>query len=345
MSSKPTIAIDSYGGETSPDRALAAAAALSLSGRVRVVLVGDASELNTKLSALSYDPAHLRLVDAKTPYPRNTGDHLAAHRALKQTLPVCFQQLLEGEADALVTAAPEQLVWEAAIAHSEPLRPGLEPALAAVIPTVPRSSSDDPFALLLDVSGRSVTDASSLLTWSIFGSTYSRVVSGVRQPQLALLSTGRDRTQGPPAVVEAHQGLQRRGDIQFVGNIHAVDIPRGFADVVVCDGFTGNAVRGVLEGVTQLTVEAARYAWRSKIAWRAGLRLLSSGVGMLRQVSEFQKYGGAPILGLKHLVFVTKEGASQSALENSVRLAAKCVDRQLIASITAALDAAQLERQ
>ncbi|HAN29974.1 MAG TPA: hypothetical protein DCQ06_00115 [Myxococcales bacterium] len=338
MPTRPTIVIDSYGGVDSPLRALRVAADLSLTRRVQIVLVGHAPVLHAHLATLSYDPANLRLVGTSIDYPPHTGDHLAEHRVLHRTLPLCLSLLEQGEGDALVTAASESVVWQVVTERCQRIRADIAPAMAAVIPTLARSSSDDPFALVLDVSGNSSANARQLRSWAALGGAYSRVVSGVRRPEVALLSTGRDQDQGPQSVTQAYRALQTHTDIQFVGNIQAVDIPRGLADVVVCDGFTGNAVRGVLEGVTQLTVEAARYAWRSKFAWRAGLRLLSSGVGMLKQVSEFQRYGGAPILGLQQLVFVTQPDASQLALENGVRLAAKCVDRELLQALELALE-------
>lgn len=329
MAALPTLVIDTYGGTGAPDSILRAAAKQSLAKRAHLLLVGDAGVLQQKLAGLSYDPMRLRIVGAPAPYPRNTGDSLALTEAARAALPVALELLAEGEGDALVTASPAAVTWELARKHLQPLVPGLPPALASVVPTVPRSSSDDPFALVLDVSGDHLHSAESLVAFALMGASYAKVVSGTRSPQVSLLSTGLDPQDGPPAVVAAHRLLKRSASLQFVGNTRAVDIPRGYADVVVCDGFTGHAVRGLLEGLTDLTVDAARYAWKAKVTWRAGLRLLSQGVGMLKRVSEFKEYGGAPLLGLDRLVLVANPASSDVALGNAIRLAGKCVSRGL----------------
>lgn len=332
-----TIAIDAYGGGSAPDEVLRAAAAASLRSGPRIVLVGEMAAMQARLVETGYDPMRLRLVDGGAPFPRATGDDLARREAATAALPVAFGLLTSGEADALVSASPHDVVLQQAARHLPALVPGLPVAEAAVFPTMPRSSGDDPFALLLDVSGRRAAEPEMLVAWGRMGAVYARVVTGVRQPQVALLCTGLDAREGPPEVVAAHAGLREVAELRFVGNMRAVDIPRGYADVVVTDGFTGHAVRGLLEAVTDLTVEAARYAWKAKLSWRIGLRLLSKGVGQLKRVSDFQQYGGAPVLGLSHPVLIAAPESSEQAIHNAIRLAAKCVRRDLVGQLREAV--------
>ena len=334
---KPTIVIDTYGGASAPQGIVAAAARMARQGVARVVLVGDVARMQEHLSLLPYDPMTLRLVGAPATYPRVPGDTAAQARAARLGLPVAMELLQSGEADALVTASPQSLVLELAELHLAKL-PGLTAvAAAAVFPTMPRASGDDPLALLLDVSGRRATSAAELVAFAVLGSTYSRVVTGVREPHVALLSTGADPNDGPPDIVAAHQRLKRTVGLRFMGNITATDLARGHADVVVAVGLVGHTVRGLLEGLTTLTVEAARYAWRTKVTWQLGLRLLDRGVGMLRKVSEFQQYGGAPVLGLQQLVLIASPDSAEVAFENAVKLATRCTHRDLQKELATAL--------
>lgn len=336
--SKPTIVIDTYGGSQAPRLIVAAAARLSRQGVARIVLVGDVGQLQEFLSLLPYDPMALRLHPAPASYPRQASDTLAQARAARIGLPVAMQLLREGEADALVTASPQALVMELASVHLPKLPGSARLAAAAVFPTVPRASGDDPLALLLDVSGQRTQTAAELVEFAILGSTYARVVTGVREPHVALLSTGPDPGDGPPDIVEAHRLLKATPGLRFVGNVTATELARGHADVVVTDGLAGHAVRGLLEGLTTLTVEAARYAWKTRVTWQLGLRLLSQGVGMLRRVSEFRQYGGAPVLGLEHLVLVASPDSGEEAFENAIKLATRCTNRALQAELAAALN-------
>ena len=337
-----TIIVDTYGGSAAPQAALQAAARLSRSGGTRTVLVGDGADLHGRLAAIGYDPMRLRLVDTGVPCPPPSADHIARDRAAHAALPVALKLLANGEGDALITASHERLVLPLARAHLRPLGPGVPVAAAAVFPTMPRGSSVDPLALLLDVSGDCISTTEMLIGQARLGSVYARVVSGVRQPHVALLSTGLEAGDGPPAVVAAHRALRELPDLRFVGNLRAVDLPRGHADVVVTDGFTGHAVRGLLEGLTELTVDAARYAWKTKVTWRIGLRLLSQGVGMLRKVSEFKEYGGAPLLGLDGLVLIAAPDSGEAAFANAIRLAGKCVRRDLLGQLRETMAAAEV---
>jgi len=332
-----TIVLDTYGGLAAPVGIVQAAARIARSGIVRVVLVGDVPAMHDQLSLLPYDPMTLRLVSAPVGYPRRPGDTLAQAEAARVALPIAMALLRDGEADALVTASPPELVHQLAEEHL-PLLPGASAmAVAAVFPTVARGSGDDPLALLLDVSGRRARSAEDLVAYAIMGCTYARVVTGVAEPTVALLSTGVGAGDGPPEVVAAHALLRELAGLRFVGNVRAIDLSRGYADVVVTDGLVGHTVRGLLEGLTTMTVEAARYAWKTKVTWRLGLRLLSQGVGMLRQVSEFREYGGAPTLGLSKLVLVASPDSQALAFENALKLAARCLSRDLQGEMARAL--------
>ncbi len=340
MSIRPessTVIVDACGGADAPMDAVRAAARLSKTGGPHLILVGDAVDLQLRLSAIGYDPMRLRLVDSGVTCPPPGADHIARQEATRATLPIALALLAAGEGDALITASEAGVVLPLARAHLAALGPGAPVAAAAVFPTMPRSSSSDPLALLLDVSGETGATAEMLVGQARLGAVYSRVVSGIRQPQVALLSTGLEAGDGPAPVVAAHAALRQLPEVRFVGNLRATDLARGYADVVVTDGFTGHAVRGLLEGLTEMTVDAARYAWKARVTWRVGLRLLSKGVGVLRKVSEFKEYGGAPLLGLDGLVLIAAPDSGEAAFGNAMRLAAKCGRRDLLGQLRAAV--------
>jgi glycerol-3-phosphate acyltransferase PlsX len=337
MRRRTTVVLDTCGGHGAPTAVIRAAAR---QGVANIILVGDLAVLQGQLSLLPYDPTTLRLVPAPVGAPR-TGDTRAWAQAAAVALPIAMQLLVDGEADALVTASPPELVEQLAALHLPKLPHVDRLYTASVFPTVPRKEDGDPLALLLDVSGRRVQNAAELVQMAELGSTYARIVTGEPQPAVALLSTGPGALDGPPEVQAAHAALQVHGGLRFVGNLRPTDLARGYADVVVTDGLVGHAVRGMLEGLTSMAVEAARYAWKTKVTWRVALRLLAQGVGMLRKVSEFQAYGGAPLLGLQHLVLVAHEDSGEQAFDNAIRLAARCQSRDLQPALDAAMRAMQ----
>ena len=122
-------------------------------------------------------------------------------------------------------------------------------------------------------------------------------------------------------------------ELNFVGNIEGLDIPRGVADVVVCSGYVGNVVIKMLEGVSETVLRLARYAYKERLLWRAALAMLSSGIERLKQVTDWEQYGGAPLLGFNNL-FIKAHGRSGSkAMANAIRVTSKALRADLCAGI------------
>ncbi|HEY0881163.1 MAG TPA: phosphate acyltransferase PlsX, partial [Archangium sp.] len=200
-----------------------------------------------------------------------------------------------------------------------------------------RGEKNDPFSLILDVGATVDASADDLVAFAVMGSAYARIISKNENPTVALLSNGTEAMKGPARVVEANQKLQSIPNLRFIGNVEGVDIPKGTADVVVCDGFVGNVCLKMLEGVSETVIELARYAYKEKLLWRAGLAMLSSGIERIKEVTDWEQYGGAPILGFDRL-FIKAHGRSKArAITNAGKVAARAVSKDLARAIQATL--------
>lgn len=255
---------------------------------------------------------------------------------------VAARLLAEGYADALVTAGNTG-ACVLACAQTLKLLPGIRrAALAAVFPTqIRRGAKDDPFSLILDVGATLDVTAEDLVAFAIMGSCYARTISKNPRPRVALLSNGTEPEKGLPAIVEAHRRLAQIEGIDFIGNIEGMHIPKGEADVVVTGGFVGNVVLKMLEGVAESVVELAQYAYKERIAWRAGLMMLSSGIKRLKQITDWEQYGGAPILGFDRLVIKAHGRSKEHAIVNAGKVAAKAVGSQVQETIQTLLSEAR----
>ena len=263
-------------------------------------------------------------------------------RKPEASLLVAARMVAAGQADALVTAGNTGAAV-LACAQSFGLLPGVRrAALAAVFPTQ-RVHGDhrDPFSLMLDVGATVECSADDLVAFAVMGSAYARVVSHNPSPGVALLSNGTEPTKGPRQVVEAHARLARHCGLRFIGNVEGVDIPKGTADVVVCDGFTGNVALKMLEGVNDTVVALARYAYKRKLLWRAGLAMLSGGVKRLKALTDWQQYGGAPILGFDRLVIKAHGRSGERAIVNACKVAAKAAGSALLSQIAQGIEQAR----
>jgi glycerol-3-phosphate acyltransferase PlsX len=335
------IVVDAMGGDHAPDEIVqgAAEASLGLSG-AEIILVGDAAILGRTLPRMRHDGARVRVHHAPAWIEMDEKPAEALASKPEASIVVAADLVARGEGDALVSAGNTG-ASVMACARQWKMIPGVSrAALAAVYPTeLRRGEKDDPFSLILDVGATVDCTADDLVSFALMGAAYAKLVSKNRRPRVALLSNGTEAGKGPATVVAAHATLTTVSDINFIGNIEGLDIPRGVADVVVTSGFVGNVVLKMLEGVSETIVRLARYAHKEKLAWRLGLLALGSAIDQLKVVTDWQQYGGAPLLGFQH-PFIKAHGRSNArAVTNAIKLAHKSLSGGLNAEIAKALAA------
>ncbi len=333
------IAIDAMGGDHGAEEVVRGAAALSLEPTyVQTVLVGDGDVISKILSGVRHNPERISLHHASQAVRMDESPAQALETKPDASILVAARLVKEGSADALVSAGNTGASVLACAKLWNKI-PGIRrAALAAVYPTeTRRGEKDDPFSLILDVGATLDVTAEDLAGFAIMGSAYAQLVSKNRRPRVALLSNGAEAGKGPPEIVAAHRLLTEATDLNFVGNIEGVDIPRGTADVVVCSGFVGNVVLKMLEGVHGTIMRLASYAYKERLIWRAGLMMLSGGLNRLKQITDWEEYGGAPVLGFDKL-FIKAHGRSGArAITNAAKVAAKVVDADLAKQIEEAV--------
>lgn len=300
---------------------------------IQVILVGDLGRISERLDRLRYDPTKLTVCHADGVVRMTDDPREALDRMPKASILTAASLVADGSADALVSAGHTGATILAAARTFQRL-PGIHrTALAAVYPTEQRHGPrQDPFALMLDVGATLHVTSAELASFAVMGSAYSSVVSEIPAPRVALLSNGTESNKGTPEIVEAHQ-LLRTSPLNFVGNVEGLDIPRGSVDVVVCEGFLGNVVLKMLEGVSDVFRDITRHASGKKLQWRMGLAMLGGGIRELRRLTDWKSYGGAPLLGLDHVVIKAHGRSESRAIRNAIKVAAKSVRGDLIGRI------------
>jgi glycerol-3-phosphate acyltransferase PlsX len=205
----------------------------------------------------------------------------------------------------------------------------------------PHGPHQDPFALMLDVGATLHCTAEDLVALAVMGSAYSRIISDVERPRVGLLSNGSEPTKGTPEIVEAHKRLCTLETVEFAGNVEGLDIPRGRVDVIVCEGFVGNIVLKMLEGVSEVAKELAKAAYGSGLRYKIGLGMLAGGIRKLKNLTDWKQYGGAPIVGFDHTVIKAHGRSNARAIRNALKVAAKTVDKSLTDEIRAGMEASE----
>lgn len=328
------------GGDLGVEAVVEGVAELSLEeNSIQVILVGDTERITQELGKRNHDPRSIQVV--------HSGDAIRMDESPKEALSarpdcsiaVAMAVLAEGDADALVSAGHTGATIMAA-SNSLKRLPGIRrAALAAVHPTEHRHGpKEDPFALILDVGATLDATAEDLVSFAVMGAAYAQIISQNPNPSVALLSNGTESNKGTKAIRSAHEMLHKHPQINFAGNVEGLDLPRGTVDVVVCDGFLGNVVLKMLEGVTEVVTDLAKDAYARKFLWRLGLTMLSQGLRQLRTMTDWKQYGGAPLLGFDKVVIKAHGRSNPRAIRNAIKVAAKAVDRDLSGRIKAGLE-------
>jgi glycerol-3-phosphate acyltransferase PlsX len=327
------------GGDDAPAEPVKGAAKVSLSQHdVHLILVGDEAQIEDILAGVDHDRSRITIHATTSVIPMDANPRKALREMPEASLPETARLVAEGEADAMVSAGNTGAVILTCADHFKRLEGVGRCALGAVFPTERRrGEKNDPFSLILDVGLTLEVTADDLVTFAIMGEAYAHRISKNPSPRVALLSNGSEPNKGTAAIVEAHARLKNIKCVNFIGNIEGMDIPHGTADVVITDGFTGNIVLKMFEGVAKTVMNLGRYAFRKNLMYKAGLTLLAPAVKQLKEVTDWEHYGGAPILGFDRVCIKAHGRSSERAIKNALKVARKTVETDLVDAIQAGL--------
>ncbi len=333
----PTIAIDAMGGDHAPAEIVKGVAQASLETDIQCLLVGDEREVHEQLVRHPYNPEHIAVLHADEVIGMAEPPREAIKAKPRASILVAARAVAEGQADALVTAGNTGAAVLACARYLKTIKGIRKTALASVYPRQPEYPGQDHLALLLDVGATIRCDAIELVQFAIMGSAYASRISKVPTPRVALLNMGVEQNKGGEVLCAAYRRLKSLPGINFIGNIEGNDLAKAKADVIVCEGLLGNVVLKLLEGISEVVVDLAGAASRENWRWRLGLMMLASGIGRLRDLTDYASYGGAPILGFENIVIKAHGRSGSRAIANAVKVAAKAVRDQVPQQIAAGI--------
>lgn len=317
------IILDAMGGDNAPAEILkGAAAATAAWPDVEILAVGDTEKIAACVKENAIEMKNIEIVNA-TEVIEMCDEPAKAVRAKKDSsMVVGLRMLAEGKGDAFVSAGSTGALHVGASLIVRTVKGVKRPALATVIP------GKTPF-LLLDCGANVECRASMLEAFGVMGSVYMNKVMGLEQPRVALVNNGAEESKGTPTYVEAHQLLKNNKAIHFVGNIEPRDIPAGHADVVVADGFTGNVVLKLTEGLAKYFGSKLKEMFKKSLGTKVGYLLLKGGVADFKKSMDADEYGGAPLLGTRRPVIKAHGSSNARAIQNAIRQARLCVENDL----------------
>ncbi len=326
--SEVTIALDAMGGDNAPHELVRGAVDAS-GGGIRVLLVGDESVLRAELDSNGRSAADVEIVHA----PQVVGSSEDGARAVRakpgSSVAVACRLVGEGEAQAVMSAGHTGAMLAACTLHLRRVPGVMRPGIAVVMP-----SSRGP-VVLLDAGANAEARPEHYPQFALMGRLFARDVLGLADPRVGLLSIGEEAGRGSELVQAAHSLLEDTPG--FIGNVEGRDIPRGLADVVVTDGFTGNVALKLYEGAAGFLFTEVRDAVQATLAGRIGALLARRSLRRVRDRLDPDTYGGAYLLGVRGLAVIGHGNAGSRGIANAVRLAARGAREGLVAQFAGAL--------
>jgi len=300
------------GGDLGPDE-IVAGALEAASPAVVPVLYGPRG----------LDTQGLELVEAADTIEMHEKPVEAVRAKPDSSLVAACRAVGDGEAQAVVSAGNTGAVLAACLFHVRRLPAVDRPAIAVVIP-----ARNGP-SVLVDAGANADARSEHLLQFAQMGAIFAQELLEISSPEVRLLSIGEEPEKGNQLTLEAH-ALLAESDLRFAGNVESRHLLRHAADVVVCDGFTGNVCLKLLEGTIKTVMEGIRDEIRSSARGKIGGLLIRPAARHLREHLDPDTYGGAYLLGLRGLAVIAHGNSSRRAIANAIRLAARGVDHQLV---------------
>ncbi len=316
-----TIAVDAMGGDAAPKSEVEGAIQAAASMDVRIVLVGLEEVLRRELAL--YPEARSLPIEIRHASEFITMEDSAAKavRTKKDSsIRVACRMLRDGEVHGVVSAGNTGAVMATAKTVLGMVRGVDRPALATPLPSLNGSP-----VIVLDVGANVDSSAEMLAQFAVMGDIYSRVIFKNVKPRVGLLSIGEEEHKGNE-LTKAATPLLKTLPIHFIGNVEGRDIYSGIADVVVCDGFIGNVVLKVSEGLADMIRTMLREALTATVARKLGATLTRAAFAEFKKRVDYSEYGGVPLLGIKGVSIICHGRSNPNAIKNAIRVAAEFAD-------------------
>lgn len=307
------VAVDAMGGDNAPSEVVRGAVlAVQEEERIQVILVGEETAVQKELKQYTYDTDRISVMHAAEVITNDEAPVMAVRRKKDSSIVKAMTLVKNNEADAFVSAGSTGAVLVGAQLIVGRL-PGVErPPLAPLIPTA------EGVSLLIDCGANVDARASHLVQFAKMGSVYMENVIGRKNPKVAIVNIGAEEEKGNALVKETYPLLKNCNEIHFIGSIEARDIPSGAADVIVCEAFVGNVILKLYEGLSSTLLHKVKEGMMSSVRSKLGALLVKPALKKTLAGMNTEKYGGAPMLGLKGLVVKTHGSSKGGEIKNSI---------------------------
>jgi glycerol-3-phosphate acyltransferase PlsX len=335
------VALDAMGGDfgirVTVEGAVLAARELAASS----ILVGDQSQIESRLKELgASSESRLSILHTPQSITMDESPSAAIRRKADSSMHKVFELVKEGKAGSCVSAGNTGAFMAVGVMISGVLPGVVRPPIASLIPNLKNSAP----TVLLDVGANVDCHAYQLVQFALMGSYYAASVLGCSNPRVALLSNGAEPSKGNDVIRSAAVALSQIPRINFIGYAEGNDIGRGKADVIVCDGFSGNVLLKGIEGTVQLVLETIEEQSESSLIGKFGMWLSRPSIkSVFHSKLDPSSYGGAPLLGLNSTAVICHGASTPRGIMNGIRVARMLADDGMVAKLSRSLREMELD--
>jgi glycerol-3-phosphate acyltransferase PlsX len=316
------IALDAMGGDHAPS-ATAKGAVLAVNEYgFDVILVGDEEKIAHELKQETFPSHKIKIIHSSQVVGMSEPPSQAIRQKKDSSIKVAIELVRSGEADALVSAGNSGVTMATSQLLLGKINGVDRVAIAAPIPTLKGTT------VLIDAGANVDCKPLHLFQFAIMGESYARTLFNVHEPKISLIGIGEEDDKGNSLTKESFKMLKKLGD-KFIGNIEGKELFKGDADVVVCDGFVGNVVLKVSEGMAEAMATMIKKEISERAISTVGYFLMKPALKSYRKKTDYSEYGGAPLLGLNKISIISHGRSSPKAIKNALRIASELYEKKL----------------
>ena len=321
------IVVDAMGGDYAPEAAVEGAVMAAREYETEIILTGLSDKIHAVLDRL--DPDHnlpILVVHADEVVEMHDSPGKVLRSKRKSSMKIGLDLVKDGTASAFLSAGNTGAVLAYSTVILRPLSGVDRPAIAIQLPTLKGN------AILLDAGANVDCKTSQLFQFGIMGHVFAEYILGKKNPRVGLLSIGEEDGKGNEVVKEAFQML-KASHINFIGNVEGKEVYRGNADVIVCDGFTGNVALKISESLAEMIGTNLKRMFQSNWLSKLGYLLLKPQLDEFKKKVDYSETGGAPLLGVNGVVIIAHGSSSAKAIKNAINRARELSEKNINAHI------------
>lgn len=321
------IFLDAMGGDHAPYEIVKGAIDAVNAYGVALTLVGREAAIKAELSKYTYPEDKITILNADTVIENTEEPAMAIRHKTDSSLVVALEAMKTLENAVLISAGSTGALLAGGLLKLGRIKGIKRPALAATLPKA------DGVFLLVDTGANTDCKPEYLEQFALLGKIYAENVLGKTNPGVGLINIGVEAKKGNSLVKAAYELLEA-GDFNFLGNVEARDIPETEADILVCDGFTGNIVLKLTEGVVGFLLKGIKTSIMSNIKGKIGGFLIKNNLKEFKKQFDYTEYGGAPFLGVKGGIIKAHGSSNAYAIKNAVGQSIKFIENDVLKKIT-----------